>query len=166
MAGRYRGQHKTVLVKENGFEARIDKNIAPLIRELWRADIFTFNCCEENRPGIMWIQFASVFEAEMFLNIVARYEEGVDNLYNRIRQEWSREDGIIPGAWVYDVYPTDFSVEQRFLRCGCIEERSTGPCEFSFSMSIRFPKGDYPVLLERMLEYNASPITQKKGEVA
>jgi hypothetical protein len=165
MAGRYRGQHKTVLVKWDGFEARIDKNIAPLIREIWKAGIFTFNCCEENRPGIIWIQFASVFEAEAFINIVARYEEGVDNLYNRIRQEWSRGDGIIPGAWEYDVHPIDYSVDQRFLKDGSIEESSTGPSEFLFTMSIRLPKEDYPTLLERMKEYNASTLIQK-GKVA
>jgi hypothetical protein len=49
MAGRYRRQHKTVSVKWDGFEARIDKNIAPLIKELWKADIFTYNSCEENQ---------------------------------------------------------------------------------------------------------------------
>jgi len=26
--------------------ARIDKNIAQLIKELWKADLFTFNSCE------------------------------------------------------------------------------------------------------------------------
>lgn len=33
-------------VKWEGFEARIDKHIAPLIKVLWKAELFTFNSCE------------------------------------------------------------------------------------------------------------------------
>jgi hypothetical protein len=33
-------------------------------------------------------------------------------------------------------------------------------------MSIRFPKDDYPILLERMKEYNAFVLTLDKGKVA
>ena len=166
MADRNRRQHKTVSVKWDGFEARIDKNIALLIKELWKAGLFTFNSCEENRPGIVWIEFACVAEAEAFLNIVARYEEGVDTLYNRIRLAWSHYDGIIPGAWEYDVLPMDYSVDQRFLKDGSIEESSTGPSEFLFSMSIRFPKEDYQILLERMSAFNASMVDRLKGNAA
>lgn len=155
MAGRYRGQHKTVLVKWDGYEAKIDGGIAPLIKEIWKAGIFTFNCCEENRPGIIWIEFASAPDAEAFMNIVARYEDDLDSLYNRIRQEWSRADGLIPGAWEYHVLPTDYSVNQRFDD-DTIEESCIGPSNFIFSMSVRFPKGDYPILLQRMREYNTA----------
>lgn len=155
MRSRIRGQHKTVLVKWDGFEAWVDRGIAPLIEEIWKAGIFTLLSCEENRPGIMWIEFVSAIEAEVFLNIVARYEEDIDSLYNRIRQAWTRIDGVIPGAWEYAINPFDYSVEQRILDDYSIEESSTGPSEFIFSMGIRFPKEDYPTILQRMKEHNA-----------
>lgn len=165
MTRHYKGQHKTVLVKWDGFEARVDEGIAPLIKEIWKAGIFTFNSCEENRPGIIWIEFASAAEAEAFLNIVARYEEDLDSLYNRIRQEWAHYDGVIPGSWEYSILPFDYSVEQHILDDDSIEESSRGSSDFIFSMGIRFPKADYPVLLERMKEYNAMAI-KHNNEVA
>ena len=162
----YREQHKTVLVKWAGFEARIDERIAPLIKEIWKAGIFTFNSCEENRPGIIWIEFASVIECEAFLNIIARYEEDIDSLYNRIRQAWSRGDGILHGAWEYSVLPCDYSVEQRILDDDSIEESCMCPSEFIFSMGIRFPMEDYPVLLDRIKEYNAAVDELEKAGAA
>jgi hypothetical protein len=155
-----------VLVKWDGYEARIDQGIAPLIKELWKAGIFTFNSCEENRPGIIWIKFASVPEAEEFMNIVARYEEDIDSLYNRIRQGWSRADGFIPGAWEYHALPEDISVRQRFLDDDTMEESCDGPSNFLFSMSIRFPKSDYPILLERMRAFNVAVDVLAKDSVA
>jgi len=166
MTNRYRGQHKTVSVKWDGVEARVDRSIAPLIKEIWKAGIFTLNSCQENRPGIIWIAFFSVLDAEAFLNIVARYEEGIDTLYNRIRQAWTHYHGGIPGAWEYDVLPTDFSVDQHFLEDGSIDETCTGPSEFIFTMSVRFPKRDYPILLKRMKEYNATVSKCTKSDAA
>lgn len=64
-------------------------------------------------------------------------------------------DGVIPGAWKYAINPFDYSVEQRILDDDSIEESCSGPSEFIFSMGIRFPKSDYPVLLKRMKEHNA-----------
>jgi hypothetical protein len=156
MVRRSRGHHKTVLVKWDGYEARVDEGIAPLIKEIWKAGIFTLLSCEENRPGIMWIEFASAIEAKAFLNIVARYEEDINSLYNRIRQGWSRIDGVIPGAWEYAINPFDYSMEQRILDDDSIEESCSGPSEFIFSMGIRFLKADYPILLDRMREFIAN----------
>ena len=166
MRSRIRGQHKTVLVKWDGFEAWVDRGIAPLIEEIWKAGIFTLLSCEENRPGIMWIEFASAIEAEAFLNIVARYEEDIDSLYNRIRQGWSHIDGEIQGAWEYAINPLDYSVEQRILDDDSIEESCSGPSEFIFSMGIRFPKEDYPTILQRMKEHNSQALELKESSAA
>jgi len=93
-------------------------------------------------------------------------EEGVDTLYNRIRQAWTHYHGTIPGAWEYDAYPTDCSVDQLFLEDGSIDETCTGSSEFIFSLSIRFPKRDYPVLLARMKEHNAAGSKCIKSDAA
>jgi hypothetical protein len=59
--------HETVKIKG----IPIDKNIAELIREIWKANIITYNSCENNVPsGYVWIEFASSLELEKFLKIV------------------------------------------------------------------------------------------------
>ena len=146
-------RHKTVLVRWKDQSAYIDKRIAPLILELWKAEIATVNSCEENRPGWMWIEFLYVTDAERFLNIVARYEHGIRSFYNRIRQAWEFGDRPLTDAWEYDVYPFDLSVEETEVD-GAISESSSGPSDFVFSMCVRFPRSDYHKLLYRMRRYN------------
>jgi hypothetical protein len=153
MALRDTGKHAMVRVEWDGLRALIDKGIAPLIHELWKAGLLTFNSCEENRPGWMWIRFAHVAAAEKFLDIVARYEEGMDTLYNRIRGWWQPDEGKLSGRWEYDALLVDLAVEET-ERDGDIEELCAGPSDFVFSLSVRFPRSDFPTLLERMRRYN------------
>lgn len=151
-------KHKTVPIEYAGFSADIDEGIAPLILELWKADIMTFNSCQENRPGIIWIEFAHPVAVEDFLNIVTSYDEEPCSLYRRIRGEGWLED--LPedevGNWEYDVLgPHDIAVDET-LTDNEIFESSSGPCEFAFTMSVRFPVGDYQRLLERLTAFNLS----------
>jgi hypothetical protein len=68
--------HATVRVKAGGFSADIDRTIAPLIREIWRAGIATVQSCEDplggwddQPPGKAWVLFASGGDAEKFLRL-------------------------------------------------------------------------------------------------
>ena len=146
-------EHKMVPVEYSGLSALIDEGIAPLIRELWKAGIVTLMSCEENRPGWMWIDFAHVTAAEHFVSIVARYETGIESLYNRIRGEWEPLTGDLVGKWQYAVSPMDVAVEESETD-GHIEEACVGPSVFLFTLSIRFPKADYSTVLARMREHN------------
>jgi hypothetical protein len=47
----------------------IDARLAPLIRELWRLEIITFQCCEEAWPGLSQIEFPGTGEVNDFLFI-------------------------------------------------------------------------------------------------
>ena len=107
-------EHEQMLVKVDGQQALIDRGIAPLIEELWKADIDTYNSCEENQPGIMWIQFATVRDGERFLNIVTRYAEGSECLYNRITQYWSSDEATEERFWDYHALPSDFHLDEVF----------------------------------------------------
>ena len=147
-------RHETVPVTWKGQQAQIDKGIAPLIREIWKAGIATLNSCEENRPGWVWIQFEHSTEAERFLNIVAQYDEGMDTLYNRIRQEWVPMDAEMEGEWEYSVLPKDVAVEQTLVDDEYLEESCSGPSNFFFTLSIRFPRTDLPRVLERVEDHN------------
>jgi hypothetical protein len=153
MVGEGNGYHKMVVVEYRGLSAWIDEGIAPLIRELWRAGIDTVMSCEENRPGWMWIEFAHATGAEEFLSIVARYETGIDTLYNRIRHGWDPGEGDLLGQWEYDALPTDLAVTET-EKDGYIEESCSGRSRFLFTFSVRFPATDYPTLLARMTKHN------------
>ena len=98
--------HKFKWVNCNGDKVRIDRNIAPLISNMWKLGIGTTNCCQsvcapsckhKNRDIIykdgsklqsfyrtkhcgdrIWIVFDSGMSLEKFLNIVAVFEEEND----------------------------------------------------------------------------------------
>ena len=150
-----KGKHKMVRVQVGSREADIDEEIAPLIEEIWRADLGTVNSCQDNPPGIVWIEFEIAFQAAEFLDIVAGpYSEEFDSLYNRIRLMWERTTGPVEGAWQYDIRPSDMSVDMCVVDDEYIEEKPTGPPEFVFEVSIRFPRSDLPILLERLRAFN------------
>jgi hypothetical protein len=149
-------KHKQVHLQWNDWESDVDEGIAPLILELWKAGILTSLSCEENRRELMWIMFPDAFCAQDFLNIVAKYEEDSESLYQRIKNGWTRHrKDDAPGTWEYDVGIDDYSVELIVDdEENIAEEVCTGPADFVFGLSVRFPKTDYPVLLERMRKFN------------
>jgi hypothetical protein len=153
--GQARPTHKTVLLQGLIDAVAIDYIIAPLINHLWSAGIRTFNCCQENpKEGWMWIEFASTDDAIKFLNIVAKYEEGYEALYNRMNHRWNYIDREIIGIWQYDIMTVDDSIVEEYYEDDSVEESCTGPADFSFSVSVRFPSTDFPVILNRLMEYN------------
>jgi hypothetical protein len=146
-------KHKQVHIRYGDIEADIDERIAPLILELWKADIVTALSCQNNNNRI-WIEFLSARDAEKFLNIVgAVYERAPESLYNRITNVWvpENERRWLNKFWEYDAHPTDWSVSQN----GEHEERDS-EVDFSFSISIRFPKSDLAIITERVTAYNSA----------
>jgi hypothetical protein len=153
-------EHKQVRVRCNGQSGNIDEELAPLIRALWKAGIYTTNSCQENQPGIAWIEFSSFDDAKKFLDLVAVYPAGWDRrsknggksvskvpfwktLYGRIT---NCGDG---GDWQFDVHPFDFGVEEKLVKDEIIT-RCIGPAYFEMYVSIRFPKSDVPLILEQL----------------
>ncbi|MDA0836118.1 MAG: hypothetical protein O3A29_22835 [Planctomycetota bacterium] len=115
------------------------------------------NSCQENRPGIAWIQFFDVLDATEFLNIVAgEYDGNFQSLYNRIRQAWEPTDQPVQGIWEFDLRPTDLSVRQSKVDENTLDEEADGPPDFLFHVSVRFPQTDIPILLRRMQNHNAA----------
>ena len=69
-------QHNTVKLTgcpflDDGEETDVDAVLAPLIRQVWRLDISTYQCCHEEWPGLASITFPGTDEAMDFL-IVAQ----------------------------------------------------------------------------------------------
>jgi hypothetical protein len=141
--------HKEVKVCVGELQADIDEEIAPLIHELWKAHLSTVNSCQENQSGIAWIQFATAECALEFLQIVAEREEGRDTLFARITREWDDRESVIQN-WNYEVFLHDFSRTDEDDETG----RRGEPPDFDFWVSVRFPRADLPVVLEKMVRHN------------
>lgn len=61
-------EHRQVAILDPTSKAMIevDELMAPLLQAIWSQGIITSNSCQENRPGVMWIEFFSAVDAEAF----------------------------------------------------------------------------------------------------
>lgn len=140
--------HKQVRVRVGHREADVDEGIAELIEQLWLADIGTGLSCEENQPGIVWIAFDSPRDARRFLTIAVKHDSGIDSLYQR----------AIDSEWQYDIHLDDYALYGEDF------DQHLGRTEFVFSVSIRFPRTDMPVLLERLKRHNFRRSSPKEAD--
>jgi hypothetical protein len=145
--------HPQELVIVGEMEAEIDVDIAPLIKLIWEYGLATSNCCQENHPGIVWIEFLTELDAVQFLNIVAgEFSNEMDSLYNRIRRKWEPEDVESLGWWKFEAFLRDDSVMVSFDDDGNIDETPFGNIDFQFSISVRFPRTDLEIATQRMMD--------------
>lgn len=130
-------KHETEIVRYGDCEAEIDRKIAPLILKLWKLGLDTHNSCEENSPGIVWVQFLTLNAGKSFVNLIANM--GDDEIYEHAVSEW---DG--KSKWEYAIHPMDFNrdVVKDKEHPGFVKEVILGPPEVNFTMSVRFPKSD------------------------
>jgi hypothetical protein len=154
--------HKQVLIGWRGRYAEVDEELAPLIQAIWRAGIDTINSCQENQPGIAWIEFATARDAQRFLNLVAECPDKSElhvvngrlfvgdtpfehTLYPRVTHRG------VDGGWRYDVSLYDLGVDEEIVN-GQVVDTPIGPSDFQFAVSIRFPRTELPLLLEKLQE--------------
>ena len=114
----------------------IDRGIAPLIRAIWDLEIRTVNSCQENQPGIMWIEFVSSYDFEKFLKAAIPERDG---------ELW--ESAHI--CWDLTASVTDTS-------CEIVNDTViyNDPPEFAVYVSARFPAEQYKLILKNVLAYN------------
>ncbi|NPV62509.1 MAG: hypothetical protein HPY61_07750 [Methanotrichaceae archaeon] len=130
----------------------VDEGIAPLLQAIWRSRIATCNSCQENRPGIIWIEFPRAEDAESFLTCIV---SGLDSASCPEEDGWlyARMMGQAEGryaSWQYRAHPHDFREDVDWER-GTVELKASEPCAIALSVSIRFPVQDYKKLLELMI---------------
>ena len=72
-------EHKQTAIHDPASDTMIevDERIAPLLEAIWDCGIITCNSCQENKPGIIWIEFLAAEDAEAFLT---RIISGLDPL--------------------------------------------------------------------------------------
>jgi hypothetical protein len=132
-------KHKQVEIyhSELNKTVEVDEGISELIELLWELDVGTRFSCQEDRPGIIWIQFSND-SAEHFLNTVSYYrdeEVGIsESLYKRM------VDSDLEGGWEIEAVPYDEAYEDL-------------PSYMWFEISIRFPSSDYEKILKRVRNF-------------
>jgi hypothetical protein len=143
--------HKQILVFYPAYRKAIevDVGIASLLLVLWDAEILTCNSCEENEPGIIWIEFYSTNDAEKLLLLIIKalgeqihsHPEANDWFCYRILGQ----NGDMLNAWRYDAHPNVYPT-----RCNQkkIYSKNLAACKVELSVSLRFPKEDYTIVLE------------------
>lgn len=140
-------EHRQVAILDPTSKAMIevDELMAPLLQAIWSYGIITNNSCQENRPGVMWIEFFSAGDAEAFLTCIV---SGLDPINNPKADNWlySRVKGSSDG-WQYAAHPHDVR-EYIDPECGTIELNDSQSCGFTLSISVRFPQSDYERLLD------------------
>jgi hypothetical protein len=138
-------EHKQTVVLDPASNTMIevDEGIAPLLQVIWSCGIITCNSCQENKPGIIWIEFLAAEDAEAFLT---RIVSGLDPINSPEADNWlySRITGA-NGGWQYTAHPHD-AREYIDEECGTIELNASQLCSIALSISIRFPAEDYEIL--------------------
>jgi hypothetical protein len=140
-------EHKqtAILDPTSGCMIEVDVGIAPLLKAIWNLGITTCNSCQENKPGIVWIEFIQSEGAEAFLTRVISGLDPVDGL-KADKWLYSRIIGQ-NGGWQYNAHPHDIR-EYVNEESGMVELNTSEPCRIAISVSVRFPIEDYERLLD------------------
>lgn len=118
----------------------IDKNISELIEYIWLNGISTTLSCENNAPeNYIWIEFETFFDLEMFLEIVFKDFNSGDNFYDRGFPGWGINEG-----WYYEINATKNKKHK-----------------VSIDISVRFPRKDHNIILEKLKLNYESMISSK-----
>lgn len=147
-------RHQQVRVRAGGQDARVDAGMADLIRECWRADIWTVMSCENHRTNDFGVEQAWlhlwVVDAEQFLHVVAG-----DLLTNGVARSFqglfARAHGTTPLAdegdrWEFDTLLIHGDQVRIYL-------------------NIWFPVQDIPLITQRLREHNAARRAGRAEEV-
>jgi hypothetical protein len=138
-------RHKTIRMQGNGFDAEIDEEIAPLIRELWKARFLTMMSCQGSPEGWVWIQFPLVMFAEAFMGLIEK-EATIQSLWQH---------------WEFEIYPV---TQPTALFVDYPQELIPKGPSLRFAVSVRFPKTDLPTVLETVVRHNEKNKNARESE--
>jgi len=144
------------VVQHGDWTAYVHPAVAPLMIEIWKAGIVTIDSQPEHRVGWVQLEFMTRRDARKFVNPAARYDVDPFGIYNRIRGDWVANDTEqeVHGRWEFGLHPCDIAIEQDETSENGDDERTTGPVDFQFAVSIAFPISDTSMLVQRLREFN------------
>lgn len=146
-----RSAHPQVPVAHpDGTQELVDEQIAELMRALWQRGVLTVACTQDDGCGRVAIGFASVIEAQDFLDAVAAVDPEPDGLYNRIVAA-QRDPAQEHRYWRFDVEPENWAVQEHLDEpTGVITRTAEGPPQIVFTMTVRFPPDDIAQVVQRL----------------
>jgi hypothetical protein len=129
-----------VHVKVDNWEGDFDEKIAPLIAEIWKADIgITTRYEQDNGCGQIDIEFMSFDDLTTFMYILVGSTKGPDLL----RDHMVGTNCDLGDSWSYDLWPDDYADI-------CEDDYAIG-----WLPSVQFPFRDLPCVLYRLQRHNA-----------
>lgn len=137
--------HPQVRITHGEITALVDEGIADLIVAMWRAGIETVLSCQENQPGVAWVEIP-FYAFGQFLRVVLSGGPGADGLYWRVlsRYETSGE-----GDWEYSLFVEDLATDD-FIKGDTHHWRDSGIALPFPLIGIRFPVTDIPAIINRL----------------
>ena len=141
----------------SGRPIAVDAKIAPLLAALWNEGIDTANSCEEEEPGVIWIEFEAFEGLRRFLEMVVSRlslrNEGREDMYDRMT-------GLRPDRnfWRYttNLYGDRLQAGEEWREVSDSDHgRSSGA---RTTVSLRFPARDYQLVYELFQEARERPI--------
>jgi hypothetical protein len=133
----------------------------PLLFALWNATIE--DACTVDLAGQAGVQLrvSDLEDLQILLDLTVGYAIERDLPARRARVDVGSDphrgevlDEHILGFgraedWQYEVHPVDHAVKEAVVS-GEVQRRHTGPADFRFSASVRFPRSDLPAIVERL----------------
>lgn len=124
--------------KQTKIKIPVFKDTVPLVKQLWRHDLYPISLTYINFRDEYTIEFLTIKEAEKFLTMLARVRDLEDaklnkNLYQRI---------VFGKKWEVIA-----ECDESSINLGKKGPEFFGPPKFNISISIRFPKSDYETVM-------------------
>lgn len=145
-----------ILIKYKKQKILVDKQVALLMKELLKAEIFVVNCYNDYpEPNWITIDFVTAYFASMFLNIVNKYDKHdleMHSMYWRSNPIFNRKN-----TWRFIIRPFDWSLEQWVDDDGYLVHKhggKNGKVEFDFSVSAAIPYSDYQEIVTKLQKFN------------
>jgi hypothetical protein len=124
----------------------VDREVAPLVTELWKAGFEASDVYEYD--GVVRVGLPSMEEAARLFNVVGRYEAGYDAFYERV---WGM--GVVVDSWYWQVYPLDMNMEfGPYVEH--IPEKHDGPPASAFVVTLVFPAIDCSAAVRKLQQHN------------
>jgi hypothetical protein len=146
---------QTRVLHPSGRQIAVDAGLAPLLAALWSEGIETANSCEEEGPGVIWIEFETASGLSRFLKIVARSLDPRDEGRGGLRDRMTR---MLParGFWRYttNVYADRPPLDGEGLMAS--DPDSPPPAARRTTVSLRFPVTDYQRVYQLFMEARRS----------
>jgi len=151
-----------VTVRVGEWTAEVDKALAPLIKELWRAGWPTSRSCQAHfETGLVWVEFRDPYHVEEFVKVVAPHDPASGSLWARAVMWGFGNLGAEPiphgeirdktDAWIYHVSWGLWG-----------DTGDEADCELQLMVNVLFPRGDLKAVTERMRAYNKHLATDER----